>query len=314
MTDLGQSYDARATGIVLDASGNPYLAGTSSSAQFSTLRGVANLGPDFILGLDASTGSPQTLFRFPSGVVTAPPVFDRNGRLLLIGAQNALLTFAPSYATPSIVGYANSASNALNTGISPGALVTFYGFSLPSSMQDVQVFIGNLPAPVIYTGPNQINWQVPFEINDDGMPLPAQVIVPGATISLQLPWSPAIGIFTVDGTYAAALNQDGTVNSASNPAAQGSIVTLFGTGAVWPAGMPDGAVATTAIRTQSSFQLEYFPESAAVLYAGTAPGLIDGVFRVNLQLPPQLSVPLTLQQNPGLYATLASNPVRLYLK
>jgi uncharacterized protein (TIGR03437 family) len=34
----------------------------------------------------------------------------------------------------------------------------------------------------------------------------------------------------VDGTHAAALNQDGTVNSAANPVAPGSIVSVFATG------------------------------------------------------------------------------------
>jgi uncharacterized protein (TIGR03437 family) len=37
-------------------------------------------------------------------------------------------------------------------------------------------------------------------------------------------------VFTVDGFYAAALNQDGTVNSASNAALAGTIVSVFATG------------------------------------------------------------------------------------
>ena len=40
----------------------------------------------------------------------------------------------------------------------------------------------------------------------------------------------APAVFTVDGVYAAALNQDGTINSADNPAAPGSIVSIFATG------------------------------------------------------------------------------------
>jgi uncharacterized protein (TIGR03437 family) len=37
------------------------------------------------------------------------------------------------------------------------------------------------------------------------------------------------GVYTVDGQYAAALNQDGTINSAEDPAAAGSIVSVFAT-------------------------------------------------------------------------------------
>ena len=51
------------------------------------------------------------------------------------------------------------------------------------------------------------------------------------------------GVFTVDGYYAAALNQDGSFNSASNPAQVGSTVTVFATGlgAINPP-QPDGAI------------------------------------------------------------------------
>jgi hypothetical protein len=40
----------------------------------------------------------------------------------------------------------------------------------------------------------------------------------------------APAVFTVDGTYAAAVNQDGTINSADNPAPVGSIVAVWATG------------------------------------------------------------------------------------
>src|SRR6185369_7729542 len=69
-TSLGSSPDAHAAGIALDASGSPYLAGTSSSAQFPIIAGVPNLGADFVLHLDAA-GAVQKLFRFPTGVVSA---------------------------------------------------------------------------------------------------------------------------------------------------------------------------------------------------------------------------------------------------
>src|ERR1039457_124877 len=51
------------------------------------------------------------------------------------------------------------------------------------------------------------------------------------------------GVFTVDGYYAAALNQDGSFNSASNPAQVGSNVTgsAPGPGAITPP-QPDGAI------------------------------------------------------------------------
>jgi uncharacterized protein (TIGR03437 family) len=309
-TDLGQSADARTTGVVLDSAGNAYLAGTSSSTQFPTLSGVPNLGADFVLRLDPAGATPQTLFRFPTGVVTAPPAFDQDGRLLLLEAQGAVLTLPPSYAfdTPAIVGFANSASNALNTGLFPGTLITLYGYDLAISLAGVQVTVNGVQAPLLFAGPNQVNLQVPFELQG-GSPA-VEVTVPGGSVSLSPPSSKSIGIFTVDGTHAAALNQDGTVNSASNPALLGSIVTLFGTGASWLSAMQDGAVATAAIPTQDAFELDPNYSGSKVLYAGSAPGLIDGVFQLNLQLPPGSPVPLTLQVFDPI---LTTNMVSVYL-
>jgi len=51
------------------------------------------------------------------------------------------------------------------------------------------------------------------------------------TNCLALPVAEAApGVFTVDGTYAAAVNQDGSVNSAANPAPPNSIVSIYATG------------------------------------------------------------------------------------
>ncbi len=314
VTDLGQSNDVQVAGMVLDSAGRPYLAGTSSSAQFPTVAGAPNLGPDFVLQLDTA-GAVQMLFGLPHGAVMAPPAFDLKGNLLLAGANNWVATLPLSYTTPAVVAFANSASYALNTGILPGALVTLFGFGLPSSKDDVQISMGNLPVPILYGGSNQINLQVPFELGDGEMLTTLQIDLPGATLSLQMPWSPSLGVFTLDGTHAAALNQDGTVNSASNPAAAGSIVTMFGTGAFWPSGMQDGAVATAAAPAAVPIQLVADLEILNALYSGAAPGLINGVFQVNVQLPAQPSMPLTLQENNRYgVGTLSSNAVLLYLQ
>lgn len=318
-TDLGQSTDSSAIGIVLDTSGNPYLAGTSSSAQFPALAGIPNLGADFALRLDPTGGRAHTLFRFPHGAITAPPAFDASGNLLLLGAHASLLTVPPTYAfdTPAIVGFANSASLALDTGLYPGALVTLFGFDLTSSAQGLQVLIDGAQAPVLFAGPNQINVQAPFEMAQSyGVPQ-VQVTSPSGSVSALLPGAQSIGVFTTDGVYAAALNQDGTVNSASNPAPGGSIVSLFGTGVTWPDGMQDGAVpAAAAALDQETNKLEVFDSNGtplSIIYAGTAPGLIDGVFQINVQLPPHVNPPLTLQ---AIRAgdTISSDSVKVYVK
>ena len=307
-TDLGLSPDVHAAGIALDSSGNAYLAGTSSSPQFPALAGVPALGADFVLRLDAPTGTkPQKLFRFPAGVVMAPPVLDADGRLMLPGVGGSLLHLPTTYAfdTPAIVAFANSASYALNPGLYPGTLLSLFGFALPASGQGVQVLIDGLPAPVLYAGSNQINLQVPFMAFGGQL----QVVLPSGTVALQPPLGQSLGIFTNDGVHAAALNQDGTINSASNPAPAGSIVSIFGTGATWPSGMQDGAIATAPLALDG-FVAFYDPfNQLEVLYAGAAPGLIEGVFQMNLRI---LAVDnqFTVQARD----TPPSNPVQVYVK
>lgn len=328
--DLGISADARAAGIVTVPSGNTYLAGTSSSSQLTPPAGVPNLGSDFLLALDSSGSPLRPSLHLPHGVITAPPALGlttSNGpNLLLLGSQSSVLTLPASYAfdSPAIVAFANSASFALNTGLYPGALVTLFGFDLPASSENVQVLVNGtaagslIAAPVLYVGPTQINLQVPFETFPRPFPQ-LQVVSPSGTISVQLPPAQAIGIFTTDGTHAAALNQDGTTNSATNPAPAGSIVSLFGTGAIWPAGTQDGATSTSAVLlSQELNRFQVLDQNRApltILYAGAAPGIIDGVFQINVELLPDTPQPtkLTLQSGTSL-GTLSSNTVQVYVQ
>jgi uncharacterized protein (TIGR03437 family) len=320
-TDLGQSADANAAGIALDSSGNTYLAGTSSSPQFPALAGIPNLGSDFVLRLDASGSKAQALFRFPSGVVSAPPAFDLTGRLLLLGPTGSLLAVPPSYAfdTPSIVGYSNAASYLMNAGFAPGELISLFGFDLDSK-QDMQVVIGGSPATVLHAGPTQINIQTPLQFSQSYDPK-RQVVLSSRTLTLGTVGSvPSPGLFTMDGVYAAALNQDGSVNSASNPAERGSIVSLFGTGVPAPACGQNGIVATGATAlNQEANKLEVFDSLAtplSILYAGAAPGLVCGLVQINVQLTSSVAVPLTLRTTgDGTFGqSLVSNRVQVYLK
>ncbi|HLW77933.1 MAG TPA: hypothetical protein VKS01_13140 [Bryobacteraceae bacterium] len=79
----------------------------------------------------------------------------------------------------------------------------------------------------------------------------------------------APGLFADSTGQASALNQDGTVNSASNPAASGSIAVLYGTG--------QGVGALPAFVTIGGYP-------ANVLYAGPVAGY-PGLMQINVQLP-----------------------------
>jgi uncharacterized protein (TIGR03437 family) len=82
-------------------------------------------------------------------------------------------------------------------------------------------------------------------------------------------------------------NADGSVNSPGNPASAGSVVALFATGLgqTDPPGL-DGTVAADVLptpRLQPSVSIGGL--SADVLYAGAAPGMVAGIFQINVRVP-----------------------------
>jgi uncharacterized protein (TIGR03437 family) len=280
----GASADAQASGIALDAAGNIWVDGTNSSTA-GALSGGSGAGSDFLLETDPGA-NPLSLIRFFRGIVAAGIAIDSQQDKLIPGANSALLTIPPQYiaGTPMLAGFANAASFATNTGAYPGALVSLTGVGFHGAPETVM--IAGVAAPVLYAGPTQINVQIPFEAIAGRVDL----TLPAENLTIQLPITRSLGIFTTDGVHAAAVNQDGTVNSAANPAAMGSFVTLYATGAVWPYGMPDGAISTAAARLnqeQNGFQMVDLPAGIPqeLLYAGAAPEIIDGVFQINLVVP-----------------------------
>jgi uncharacterized protein (TIGR03437 family) len=97
--------------------------------------------------------------------------------------------------------------------------------------------------------------------------------------------------------YAAAVNQDGTINSPQNPAPAGSVVSLFvtGLGTVTPS-LPDGAItpypppkqdltASVLFQWNGLNPGDFFETAGTVLYAGPAPLEVEGLGQINVQLP-----------------------------
>jgi uncharacterized protein (TIGR03437 family) len=84
----------------------------------------------------------------------------------------------------------------------------------------------------------------------------------------------------------AALNQDGSVNTRTNPAAPGSAISLFGTGLgrLTPE-LRTGAISPAAPLSQTA--LPRASSGGEILYLGSAPGLSTSVAQVNLRLPAQ---------------------------
>jgi uncharacterized protein (TIGR03437 family) len=99
------------------------------------------------------------------------------------------------------------------------------------------------------------------------------------------------GIFTING-QGAILNQDGTVNTPSNPARLSTIVSIYATGTgPLETPIPDGEITPLP---PPYFLVAWLPEvtfagfSGYVVWAGSAPGLIAGAMQINAQLPASL--------------------------
>jgi uncharacterized protein (TIGR03437 family) len=98
----------------------------------------------------------------------------------------------------------------------------------------VQVFFDGQPAPVPCAQSQQINAVSPVEL--DGQ-TSTSIVVQYNGVSFGPIVAPVVfaapDIFRLNpgvSTQAAAVNQDGTVNSAANPAPRGSVVSLYGSG------------------------------------------------------------------------------------
>lgn len=195
--------------------------------------------------------------------------------------------------------------------VAPGLLVTIFGSGIgpsalttaqitaqgtfPTLIADTRVLFDGVAAPLVYVSANQVSAIVPYAVAEKSA-TSLQVEYKGLkTNSLALVVAAtAPGLFTANSSGkgpGAILNQDSTVNSASNPASAGSIVILFGTGegATDPSGQ-DGVVATSVYpKPRQPVTVRIGGKEAEVLYAGAAPTLVAGVFQVNVKIPEGLA-------------------------
>ena len=134
--------------------------------------------------------------------------------------------------------------------------------------------------------------------------------------------SPAF--FTIDGSgkgAVAAINPDGTINSASNPASRGSAVSLYctGEGQTTPAGV-DGQInnGPTFPAPVQPISVSIGGKDAEVLYGGAAEGGVAGLCRVSVKIPddavPGADVPVNFTVGLGAGAITSPNGATLSVK
>jgi uncharacterized protein (TIGR03437 family) len=160
----------------------------------------------------------------------------------------------------------------------------------PFTVQGVRVLIDGVNVPVLYVSGMQVAFFVPYSI--EGRERVTIAVERDGVLSapLTLPVLRAKpSVFTMNASGrgpAAAVNQNGMVNSAQNPAEPVSIVSLYltGAGAMTAAGNA-GRIATGQSMLREPVSATVNGRSAEVVYAGNAPGLPEGVVQLNLRLP-----------------------------
>jgi uncharacterized protein (TIGR03437 family) len=221
--------------------------------------------------------------------------------------------------TPHIASVLNAASYA-GGAVSPGEIVAIFGSGigpailasakispdgrLDSLVSETRVLFDGIAAPLLYASAGQTGAIVPYAVTGRGSTL-VEVEYKGnksnsVIVSVA---SSAPGIFTISGSgtgQGAALNQDGSTNSASNPALRGSVAVLYATGEgqTLPAG-EDGLIMTGSLSAPILPVTATVGEiTADVLYAGSAPGLVAGALQANIRIPanaiPGTAVPVQI--------------------
>jgi uncharacterized protein (TIGR03437 family) len=200
-------------------------------------------------------------------------------------------------ALPTIQGVTDSAG--YGPRVAPGSLASVFGtglasdtvtasaFPLATSMGGASVSVGGVLAPLLYVSAGQINFQVPSSVKSGQ----ANLVVNGpggASASFTFTVAPqAPALYQYGTNHALAQNIDGALNSASVPAAAGTVITVYltGQGAV-DNPVTDGAPTPLAPLSTATAKATATigPLDAPVQFLGLTPELA-GLGQANIQVP-----------------------------
>lgn len=302
--------------ILVADSGNNRILKFPSLVFLPVAGGTASavIGQRDTTGVTANWDSPDGLAT-AQGLSSPAGVFlDRQDTLYVADAGNSRVVHFLKAAT-----VVNAASFQASVPVGQGGLVALFGDGIasdsdtaratpwPASILNRQVVVNDeTPAPLYFVGPKQVNFQIPSLVPAGSQRIAVRAADTGELIAggALLVAASSPGLFTANSSgtgQAAAVNQDLTLNSSSNPAPAGSVITLYGTGQgqVSPF-VPDGAAApssplatTVAVQTsdqrtcttsQPSMCVAIGTAFGDVQFTGLAPGYV-GLWQINVKIP-----------------------------
>lgn len=210
----------------------------------------------------------------------------------------------------SVTCVARTAGRMPAAAVAPGQLITITGGGFgpavpsyaapdasgryPTTFEGFEVRISGTPVPLIAVARGLIAVQVPYNLTLASQEGTVEVIDRGTPLN-SIPIRLATHSFSLFTTgdidplgypRLAALNQDGSVNSRENPAARGSVVSLFGSGL----GRLTSSLETGGLNPippagpLGLSELLRVAMGGSIEYLGTAPGLSTGVSQINIRL------------------------------
>ncbi len=261
--------------VAVDASGNVFVVDTG-------LQQVYRISPNGLVSLIAGTGvagffgdggdALSAQLGFPYDIAVAP-----DGTLLIADLNNnRIRQLTPGPATtiaPTAVITAVNAANGQTGPIAPGMLLNLLGTGITST-DSVQVLFNGIVAAVLGADNTRVMVRVPPDVagqNSLRIRVFSGPVLIGEIAAAVVNAAPAL--------FASVINENGTINSAANPAARGSILVFFGTGE----GVSGAPVSLTIGGV-----------SAEILYAGPVLGY-PGLLQINARAPAGYVAPGTME-------------------
>jgi uncharacterized protein (TIGR03437 family) len=319
-TEVGGGCTSQSQGsqVAIDAAGNVWIGGPTEAGLFPTLAPlevqgyhtnfVSELSPDGRQLLFSSyapgyltLGPGQTLYLAGSAYPN-PPKLGVPGAFGAVATDALIEKFNTSTTRAAVIDDISSTvplngdNNTRFLTIAPGEIIQIAGRGLgpstasgaqldangrvASSLSGTRVLFDGVPAPLINVQDSSVVCMTPFEVNGEattsvqiernGVAMPGVIV--GVTAVALLPGVLAIA------------NVDGTMNSQSNPAHSGQPVILYvtGFGDTTPS-IPDGSI------YQPPLPVPLYPINsygAMLAYAGPAPGMVAGIWQINVIPPP----------------------------
>jgi uncharacterized protein (TIGR03437 family) len=279
------------------------LSATSTTTGLITFSSSSGTTPSTVtIGLN-----PTVLSTLAAGTYTGSVTVTSSTNSSTSLTINVTVTVQMAVA-PSITTVLNGASD-LPGAVSPGEIISIFGANVGpatpaylalTSTGTVETTLGNtevtfdgIAAPLIYAASGQLNAIVPYSIA--GRATTAVVVTRSGLASTSLTLnvadtSPAIFSLSQGGSgQGAILNQNESVNGASNPAAPGSVISIYATGEgmLQPSGVTGSVTTSTAPfpMPMGTVSVTIGGLTAQIEYAGEAPGLVSGVLQVNAVIP-----------------------------